>query len=116
MRRLQLEDVLNTVDTVLSSPPLPPSILDACKIFLFITASSPPAMSGKRRRLDKTIDGSRKDMRERVVSVVVAQGIKWALRVLRPADERGGREEAIDSGGGVLCEYVFPPFPLRRRC
>jgi hypothetical protein len=44
--------------------------------------------------------------KERIVAVVVAQGIKWAMRVLTP-DEKG-MGQVIDSGEGVLCEYVLP--------
>ena len=95
----QLDDILNTVDTVLSAPPLPEAILDQCNVFLFLT-SSPPPTSAKRSR---PIPGSkRKDDQERVVSVVVAQPIKVAMRVLRPGEDSD--VSVVDSGGGVVCE------------
>jgi len=93
----KLDDILNTIDTVLSSPPLPPVILDQCKIFLFTTTSPPPG------RLQPT----RGAPKERIVSVVVAQPIKWAMKVLSP-QEKGEGGRVIDSGEGVLCEYVHP--------
>lgn len=40
---------------------------------------------------------------ERIVSVVVAQGIKWAMRVLKP-EEADEDVKVVDSGGGVMCE------------
>ena len=82
------------VDTVLSAPALPTPILDTCKIFLFVTSSPPP--SGKRLKSASKISN-----RERIVSVVIAQPIKVAMRVLR-GDEAG--TGGIDSGGGVVCE------------
>lgn len=96
---MQLDDILRTIDTVLSSPPLPSAILDQCKIFLFTTTSPPPG------RLKGTQKGAPK---ERVVSVVVSQPIKWAMRVLKPNEGKGG--QVVDSGEGVLCEYVNPRF------
>jgi hypothetical protein len=58
--------------------------------------------------------------------VVVAQGIKWAMRVLpndqaresgisvaldqnKDVKEEKGEGEVVDSGDGVLCEQVLPP-------
>lgn len=100
----QLDEITRTVDTVLSSPPLSPAILDQCKIFLFVTASPAPT---KRLRPGFSTERIPK---ERVVAVVVAQGIKWAMRVLRP-DESGPKGvgsgagvRVVDSGEGVLCE------------
>jgi hypothetical protein len=92
----KLDDILRTIDTVLSSPPLPPAILEKCKIFLFTTTSPPPG------RLQPT-KGAPK---ERVVSVVVSQPIKWAMRVLTP-NEKGSGGNVVDSGEGVLCECVL---------
>ena len=91
------------VDTVLSSPSLPPAILESCKIFLFVTADAPP--NGKRQ---KVLAGDKKST-ERIVSVVVAQPIKVAMRVLRSNDGRldegqAERKGIVDSGGGVICE------------
>jgi hypothetical protein len=40
------------------------------------------------------------------VSVVVSQPIKWAMRVLKPNEGKAG--QVVDSGEGVLCEYVNP--------
>lgn len=87
------------VDTVLSAPALPPSILKACKIFLLVTSSPPPLAVGKRRKLLEARADNAKP-RERIVGMVVSQPIKWAMRVLRE-DEKGN---GIDSGGGVMCE------------
>lgn len=87
------------VDMVLSAPPLPAAILNACKIFLLVTSSPPPLAEGKRRRLlEARADGAKP--RDRVVGVVVSQPIKWAMRVLREDEEGNG----IDSGGGVMFE------------
>ena len=96
-RRLigKLDDILKTIDTVLSSPPLPSAILDRCKVFLFTTTSPPPGRlkPGQNKGAPK----------ERVVSVVVSQPIKWAMKVLRSNENvKGG--SIVDSGEGVLCE------------
>ena len=96
---------MKTVDTVLSSPPLPPAILNQCKIFLFITASPAPS---KRLKPGFNTD---KNPKERIVGVVVAQGIKWAMRVMTPEEQvrsgtEGVKKEVVDSGDGVVCEYV----------
>jgi N-acetyltransferase len=94
-------DILYTVDTVLSAPALPPDMLARCKLFLAVTACEPPATPGaKRRPGPKPKEGGT----ERVVGVVVAQPIKWAMRVLRDtaADAEGG--QVVDSGDGVMCE------------
>ncbi|ORY25853.1 hypothetical protein BCR39DRAFT_589986 [Naematelia encephala] len=105
----KLSEILSTVDTVLSSPPLPSSILSTCKIFLFLTASPPPSSSAKRPRpLPRGLadpKDSKRQAKERVVAVVVAQPIKWAMRVLKPAETI---QQVVDSGGGVLCD----PTPL----
>ena len=101
----RLIDVLNTVDTALSSPALPQVILEQCKIFLFVTKSPPP--SAKRIRILPT---AKQNSRERVVAVVVAQKIKWALRVLRTGEAAPGT--MVDSGGGVICDPTRLPTPL----
>lgn len=93
---MQLDDILRTVDTVLSSPPLPRSILDQCRVFLFTTSSPAPS-----KRLQPGFS-TEKTPKERVVAVVVAQGIRWAMRVLKPDENVEG--QAVDSGEGVLCE------------
>jgi N-acetyltransferase len=82
------------VDTVLSSPPLPTVILDQCKIFLYLTSSPPPSRKRQRIPNSKSV--------ERVVSVVVAQPINEAMRVLRPGETFD--VPVVDSGGGVVCE------------
>jgi hypothetical protein len=39
------------------------------------------------------------------VGVVVAQRIRWAMRVLRDSDgEQRDRLKIVDTGGGVICE------------
>jgi len=73
-------------------------------MFLFTTSSPPPG------RLKSTQKGPPK---ERVVSVVVAQPIKWAMRVLKPNEGKGG--QVVDSGEGVLCEYVTSLVHTSRR-
>ena len=85
------------MDTVLSSPALEERMLERCKVFLFVTSSPPP--NPKRQR---PLPGAKsKTTVERVVSVVVAQPIKEALRVVKDAETGDGH---VDSGGGVMCE------------
>jgi N-acetyltransferase len=88
---------------VLSAPKLPEGIQDQTKIFLFITSSAPPTTSTKRSKPSHT-----DPTKERIVGVVVAQGIKWAMRVLHPGETLDG-VQTVDSGGGVICEYVHLP-------
>ncbi|WWD16679.1 hypothetical protein CI109_101109 [Kwoniella shandongensis] len=112
----KLDEILSTVDLVLSSPPLPLAILDQCKIFLFVTSSPAPppsSSSAKRPRLDmshaKSLSSSAS--KERIVSVVVAQGIKTAMRVLRNGERVEG---GVESGGfgSVTCDPEQLPTPL----
>jgi N-acetyltransferase len=95
------------VDTVLSASALPRAILDNCKVFLLVTASPPLTTMGERKRpkLSEVRDGAGATPRERVVGVVVAQRIRWAMRVLRDSEQREGDGlKIVDSGGGVICE------------
>jgi N-acetyltransferase len=90
--------------------------LDQCKIFLFITSSPAPS-----KRLQPNSAAEKRNPKERIVGVVVAQGIKWAMRVLpndqahesgisvaldqrKEGKEGKGEGEVVDSGDGVLCE------------
>lgn len=104
---IQLDDILQTVDLSLSSPPLPPAILERCRIFLLITSSQPPlSATGKRKpSLSASGQSGKSAKGERIVSIVVAQGIKWAMRVLdsQDASDKAGIK-VVDSGGGVICE------------
>lgn len=101
-------EILSTVDRVLSAPPLPPAILNRCKVFVFLTHSPPPPpSSSKRVKLDPTDSKLGKDKdKERVVSVVVAQGIKWAMKVLKEGKMETENCKTIESGGfgSVTCE------------
>ncbi|ODO06180.1 hypothetical protein L198_01412 [Cryptococcus wingfieldii CBS 7118] len=111
----KINEILSTVDLVLSAPALPPPILAQCKIFLFLTSSPPPPPSestAKRQKLDPTLRQANKDGRERVISVVVAQGIKWAMRVLK--DGEGVDKKVVETGGfgSVSCEPTHLPTPL----
>lgn len=49
--------------------------------------------------------GKNKD-KERVVSVVVAQGIKWAMKVLKEGEMETEKSKTIETGGfgSVTCE------------
>lgn len=94
----RVDDILATVDTVLSAPPLPPAIRERCKLFLGVTASPAPVKQGAKRSRPIAPPGKN---RERVIGVVVAQPIKWAMRVLRDGEEGQG---VVDSGSGVMCE------------
>ncbi|KAK6907203.1 hypothetical protein I203_101193 [Kwoniella mangroviensis CBS 8507] len=115
----KLDEILSTVDRVLSSPPLPQAILERCKVFLFVTSSPPPASSTKRQKLDSSIS-IKVVQRERVVGVVVAQGIKWAMRVLKDGEQlqcEGAEKErkvVVESGGfgSVTCDPAPLPTPL----
>ncbi|OXG46127.1 hypothetical protein J010_05855 [Cryptococcus neoformans] len=112
----KLVEILSTVDRVLSAPPLPPAILDRCKIFVFLTHSPPPPpSSSKRMKLDPTDNklGKNKD-KERVVSVVVAQGIKWAMKVLKEGEMETEKSKTIETGGfgSVTCDPTPLPTPL----
>ncbi|WVF67082.1 hypothetical protein IAT40_001827 [Kwoniella sp. CBS 6097] len=99
----KLAEILSTVDLILSSPPLPQAIIERCKIFLFLTSSPPPPISTsssntstKRQKLDSVLSAGKKGAaKERIVSVVVAQGIKWAMRVL--GDDDGGDHDLYTS-------------------
>ncbi|WVQ73755.1 hypothetical protein IAR50_003335 [Cryptococcus sp. DSM 104548] len=113
----KMNEILSTVDLVLSAPALPPSILAQCKIFLFLTSSPPPPppeATAKRQKLDPTLSKANKDGKERVISVVVAQGIKWAMRVLRDGEGVEGKEKVVETGGfgSVSCEPTPLPTPL----
>ncbi|EIW68890.1 hypothetical protein TREMEDRAFT_68850 [Tremella mesenterica DSM 1558] len=105
----KMEEILRMVDTVLSSPPLPTAILSQCKVFLFLT-SSPPSNTHKRSKPNVGQQG--RSQKERVVGVVVAQKIKWAMRVLRPGEQLGEDVRVVDSGGGVICDPTPLPTPL----
>ncbi|WWC99164.1 hypothetical protein V866_006059 [Kwoniella sp. B9012] len=115
----KLDEILSTVDRVLSSPPLPQAILERCKIFLFVTSSPPPTNSTKRQKLDNSIS-KKVVQRERVVGVVVAQGIKWAMRVLKDGEQLQGegaekeQKVVVESGGfgSVTCDPALLPTPL----
>lgn len=87
------DDVHSTVDGVLSASPLTPRMREACKLVLAVSSCPPP--NAKR--------GTKADGRERIVGVVVAQPIKTAMRVLRTGEDVDNK---VDSGGGVVCEYV----------
>ncbi|WVR03963.1 hypothetical protein IAU60_000962 [Kwoniella sp. DSM 27419] len=118
----KLDEILSTVDTVLSSPSLPAPILDRCKIFLFLTCSPPPqpsrvsTSSGGAKRLRPDIEGIKRALpKERVVSVVVAQGIKWAMRILPEGDQcEAVDRKVVESGGlgSVTCDPKPLPTPL----
>ncbi|OCF32379.1 hypothetical protein I316_06049 [Kwoniella heveanensis BCC8398] len=124
----KLDEILSTVDLVLSSPPLPPAIIERCKIFLLLTSSPPPppashrskSSTTKRQRLDPVLSAvaaKKSSGKERVVSVVVAQGIKWAMRVLASAGEMKPKLECktvVSSGGlgSVICDPKPLPTPL----
>ncbi|WOO78984.1 N-acetyltransferase ESCO2 [Vanrija pseudolonga] len=103
---VRVDDILATVDTVLSAPALPPAIRERCKLFLAVTASPAPVKQGAKRARPIAPPGKN---RERVVGVVVAQPIKWAMRVLRDGEEGEG---VVDSGGGVMCDPQRLPTPL----
>lgn len=72
------------VDTVLSAPPLPPSILKLCKVFLFVTSvgTSPE--------------------RDRIAGVCVSQKIRWAMKVLEK--EHRELKTSEDVSEAVECE------------
>ncbi|RSH94531.1 hypothetical protein EHS25_004335 [Saitozyma podzolica] len=106
-----LNDILCMVDTVLSAPALPRTILDNCKVFLLVTASPPlpTTASGQRKRTKLSGVKGGATPRERIVGVVVAQRIRWAMRVLRDSDsEQREGLKIVDTGGGVICD----PKPL----
>lgn len=67
-----------------------------------MTSSPAPARSGGKRPRP-LLGAKEKQPKERIVGVVVSQGIKIAMRVLREG-EKGERGEVVDSGDGVLCE------------
>lgn len=107
LTRVQLNDILCMVDTVLSAPALPRAILDNCKVFLLVTASPPLPSTATGQRKRPKLSGVRDGAipRERIVGVVVAQRIRWAMRVLRDSDgEQRDRLKIVDTGGGVICE------------
>jgi hypothetical protein len=74
-------EILESVDTLLSAPPLPSDILERCKIFLFTTSSQPPSPGTKRLKASTGM-GNPKAV-ERVVGCVVVQPIKTGMRVLQ---------------------------------
>ncbi|KAJ9102288.1 hypothetical protein QFC20_004981 [Naganishia adeliensis] len=86
-------EILESVDTVLSAPPLPSEILGRCKIFLFTTSSHPPATGNKRLKPPSSSSagtGNGKTV-ERVVGCVVVQPIRTGMRVLQ--GDEGGMDE-----------------------
>ena len=80
----QVMEIIESVDTVLSAPTLPPTTLARCKIFLFTTSCQPPVTVTKRAKSSAT---TTKPV-ERVVACVVTQPIRTGMRVLRE-DEVG---------------------------
>jgi N-acetyltransferase len=93
-------DILESVDTVLSAPPLPSTTLARCKIFLFTTSSQPPAPITKRAKpstITKPV--------ERVVACIVVQPIRTGMRVLRDVEVNDGtaqkREDWVVIGDDV---------------
>nr|XP_018264561.1 uncharacterized protein I303_02731 [Kwoniella dejecticola CBS 10117]OBR86719.1 hypothetical protein I303_02731 [Kwoniella dejecticola CBS 10117] len=115
----KLDEIVSTVDRVLSSPPLPPAIMQRCKIFLFVTSSPPPlsksSVAKKRQKLDTAIS-KKVVQKERVIGVVVAQGIKWAMRVLSDGEvqNKPKGKVVIESGGfgSVTCDPESLSTPL----
>ena len=90
-------------------------MLNKCKIFLFVTASSLPASSqyplnkAPRPKAGKLATSNGK---ERVVAAVVAQPIKTALGVVRPGDRSPQNQEdalvTVETGdeegtGSIVC-------------
>lgn len=106
-------EIIESIDTVLSAPALPPTTLARCKIFLFTTSCQPPAPTPKRAKpstITKPV--------ERVVACVVVQPIRTGMRVLRD-DEVGESsvqkrdewvvigDDAEESGTGVSSKAVI---------
>lgn len=120
-------EILESVDTLLSAPPLPSEILGRCKIFLFTTSAQPPPTGTKRPKASATSAGTGNGKAvERVVGCVVVQPIRTGMRVLQGDElnsEEGKRKrddvvvvgEDADSAGdagtsskAVICSYVLP--------
>ncbi len=92
------------VDTVLSSPPLPDTVLAKCKIYLLVSSASPPpapapGFGGKRARPGAAVDLPAAEMKkDRVVACVVAQEIQWAMEVVEPGAD-AGEDEGVSVRG-----------------
>lgn len=119
-------EILQSVDTLLSAPPLPSHVLGRCKIFLFTTSAQPPSTGTKRLKATAISAGTGNGKAvERVVGCVVVQPIKTGMRVLQGDEgnlEEGKRkrgdvvvvgedaESAGDAGTSskaVICSYVL---------
>jgi hypothetical protein len=73
------------IDTVLSAPALSTSVLQHCKVFLFVTD-----------------DGPSDSCHGRIAGACVAQKIRWAMRIRETDENTGG-----DAENAVECEYVL---------
>ena len=107
-------EILESVNTVLSSPALPQSMLSKCKIYLFVTSSSPPILPTNKRPKSSLQTKKTKSV-DRVVGCVVAQPIKVGMKVVQnPGDgnvsvkdcvivDHGSQGDGTDGQGGVIC-------------
>jgi N-acetyltransferase len=71
-------EILSMVDTVLSAPPLPTSILKLCKVILFVTSV-----------------GTHPE-RDRIAGVCVSQKIRWAMKVIEKEENDHEVSEAVE--------------------
>ncbi|KAJ7771687.1 hypothetical protein B0H16DRAFT_1660670 [Mycena metata] len=96
----KLSTLLNTINLALSSPSLTPEILQASKVYLFLTPS-----------ITSTL-------REKIVGCVIAQQISTAVAIATPTEYSGACEPPSPPSptttlvGGIFCHPAPLPTPL----
>ncbi|KDQ60669.1 hypothetical protein JAAARDRAFT_172736 [Jaapia argillacea MUCL 33604] len=94
--------LLETINLALSSPPLPHSVLQVSKIYLFLLSSTSTSAAS----------------REKIVGCVVAQRISTAMAISTsppdssPSQKPGVELVAVDTATGLYCHPTPLPTPL----
>lgn len=107
---LQIKEIHHLLNTHLSAPALPPTVLDRSQTYLLLSSSAP----SKKPRTSVSASGEGK---EYVIGACVVQRIQTGMRVLSAQEfeqrkEDGERLVVVDEqtadehDGGVFCECV----------
>lgn len=75
-------------------------MLNQCQLFLFLTSSlAPPSSNGKRTLVGSFANTKSSDAKkERVVGCVIAQPIKWGMKIVEKQDLSNEHQESDESG------------------